>query len=644
MSAVASKKAALVVIPGLKTRAEQLFYAPKEYLDFTSPKHVFPQTDGKRHYMACRLVSIAGFDRSGQETTQWHRMFRLSLKIQDGRGTIVSSAIFGNVWPWKGRKPGDYISIYGEMGEFRGYLQINAPELVGADMAGKVVPVYAGISGRVSGDRISCAVQASLDECDEAGRILLAGLGIHEKDFPALSGYRSTTELFRQLHLPASVRDGNEALRVARDLSLRALLGDASRNQIKLSDPKSSIGVRREDVDNLIAALPYPLTNDQRAAISDVVSDLRSPFPMRRLVSGDVCTGKSVSFLVPVVAAWKAGAKVAIMTPNQLLVDQLARELRAFFPGVPVCEVRAGGKIEEGVVIGTTAVIGAAKRSNVAFDFVVTDEQHKFSVGQKDDLTDDHTNILEASATAIPRTLAVVQFGGMDVSEIRERPVKNKIVTRVVGAAEKDRLIEFIGKVLAQGKQAAVVYPLVEAAAPAENGKKVLSVQENAARWERLFPGKVVVLHGQMSNEEKAAALASLLDGSKPLLISSTVIEIGVTLPDLKALVAVNAERFGVSQLHQLRGRVARKGGTGYFFLYHPDEVDDEAAQRMNLLVECSDGFELAERDMDMRGFGDVAAGSDEQTGRARLLFMGIKISVSEIRRLIEMEKPIVTP
>ena len=636
MSAATRKKSPLVVVPGLKSRAEQLLYAPKEYLDFTCPVHVFPLIDGKRRYMACRLIEIQGFDRSGNRTSMWNKMYRLQLRVQDGLGNIVSAAVFGNVWPWKGKKPGDNLFLYAEMSEFRGYLQINTPEIVIESMSGKVVPVYAGISGRVSGERIGTAVQASLDETDEAGRLMLAKLGIHERDFPALSGYQSPAELLNQLHLPKSVRDGEEALRVARDLSLRALMGDASRNQIKLTNPKSSIGIKRQDVDKLIAALPYPLTKDQRAVIEDVVSDLRSPFPMRRLLSGDVNTGKSISFLVPIVAAWMSGANVAIMTPNQLLVGQLAREIRLFFPGVPVCEVRAGGKIEDGVVIGTTAISGAAKRSRVVFDFVVTDEQHKFSVGQKDGLMEGHTNILEASATAIPRTLAVVQFGGMDISEIRERPVKNQVITRVVNKPERDRLIDFIRKVLEQGKQVAVVYPLVEAG-------DAMSVQENASRWERLFSGKVAVLHGQMADEEKKAAIESLLNGSKSLLVSSTVIEIGVTLPDLKALVVVNAERFGVSQLHQLRGRVARKGGTGYFFLYHPDEIEEDARERMNLLVECSDGFELAERDMDLRGFGDVAAGSGEQTGRSRLLFMGIKIAVSEIRKLVEREKTVVS-
>jgi len=331
--------------------------------------------------------------------------------------------------------------------------------------------------------------------------------------------------------------------------------------------------------------------------------------------------------MIPAVAAFSAGARVAIITPNQLLVPQIANEMRGFFPEVPVTEVVSGSKVGEGIVVGTTAVLAQAAKHGLMFDLVIIDEQQKMSVGQKQALLSDHTNFLEATATAIPRTIALVQFGGIALSVLRECPVKKDIVSRVVPKADRARLFDFINTVISKGGQVAVVYPLAEDKGDGERA----SVEAAFDRFRARMTGKVGMLHGKMSGDEKSAVIEQMKTGALDVLISSTVIEVGITLPSLRAVVVVHPERFGTSQMHQLRGRLARKGGKGYFFLYTPNDVDETAQERLKLMVECQDGFTLAERDADLRGFGNVDGDSGEQTGSTRILFWGIELSRHDI-------------
>ncbi|WP_425953149.1 helicase-related protein [Ralstonia pseudosolanacearum] len=616
---------------GFRSLAECLLSAPKEYRDYLEPLYILPIPDTRvRHYLVLTLTDQKLFDKIGSETRMWKDASRAVMRGVDGRGDGISITVFGNVWPWKEFQLGDELHLFGEVTTWQGKRQLTNPELVPVADRGRVVPLYLGKPGQVKGELLSQAISQALPMINDASCLLLEQAGMHEADFRSATGYNDPADLLRTLHTPPSVREGAGAVEVARKLAVTAILNRALRNQSLKPVSGSSIAVDREKVVSLVAGLPYALTGDQLKAIEEIVSDLRSPFPMRRLLSGDVGTGKSVTFMVPIVAAHLAGARIAIIAPSQLLVEQLAGELRELFPGTPVSEVVSGSKIGEGIVVGTTAVYSVAKKNSVVFDVVVTDEQHRFSVGQKTSLLEPHTNFLEATATAIPRTLALVQFGGVAVSILRECPVKKNIRTRIVLKKDGGRLFEFVHQQIQLGGQVAVIYPLAEDKGDGDRN----SVEAAFLRFQAKWGNRVGMLHGKLSDDEKNTVIGKMKAGEIDLLVSSTVIEVGLTLPSLRAVVVVNADRFGVSQLHQLRGRVARKGGDGFFFGYLPsdeDGVDDEAMERLRMLVDCNDGFTLAERDADLRGFGDVESAGDAQTGNSRLLFWGITIDRKEI-------------
>lgn len=260
---------------------------------------------------------------------------------------------------------------------------------------------------------------------------------------------------------------------------------------------------------------------------------------------------------------------------------------------------------------------------------LVVDEQQKFSVSQKQAVVEACTNLLEVTATAIPRTTALVTHGGMNISILRDCPVSKNIQTRIVSATDAERLFAHTVKVLATGAQVAVVYPLVDD--PEQEKRSVIAAYE---MWSRRFPGRVGMVYGAMKEAEKNEVIRKLKDKELSVLVSSTVIEIGVTIPELKSLVVVNADRYGVSTLHQLRGRVARRGGTGYFFIYLPDKVKPEILARLQLLEQFKDGFSLAEHDAELRGYGDLTKEGDRQHGSSRSsLFVGIELAPSDIHQ-----------
>jgi ATP-dependent DNA helicase RecG len=223
--------------------------------------------------------------------------------------------------------------------------------------------------------------------------------------------------------------------------------------------------------------------------------------------------------------------------------------------------------------------------------------------------------------------MALIQFGGTAVSILRESPVKKKIVTRIVHRKDGARLFDFVHHQIRQGGQAAIIYPMAEDRGDGERN----SVEAAYVRFRAKWGDRVGMVHGGLTDSDKTEVIAKMKAGAIDVLVSSTVIEVGVTLPSLRVVVVVNPDRFGLSPLHQLRGRLARKGGEGYFFLYLPEEPDAAAKDRLRQLVECNDGFALAERDADLRGFGDVDSDGGAQTGSSRLLFWGVTLDRKEI-------------
>lgn len=618
---------------GFKHLSECLFVVPKSYMDCTDPVLALSRKlfGFPTYYRMCVSEKVL-LDEFKRPTTSWRDVARVQISLLDELGRKVKLFVFGAVFPWLKINAGDDLFFFGEIVEWYGSFQVSNPILITPDKRGQIHAIYKGKVGQVSGDAVGNGVKMALPLIDESACRLLAELGMMEDEFKKESGYDSPESLLTHIHNPSSVIEGMTAVDAAQKLTVKAIIRRAEANRVKIAIKQSSITISRSVVSSLIDGLPYKLTEDQLRSINEIVTDLRSPFPMKRLLSGDVGTGKSLVYMIPAVAAWQSGAKVGIIVPSQLLVSQVAREIRNFFPGTVVTEVIAGVKVFEGIAIGTTAILSAAIKSKTEFDFVVCDEQHKFSVSQKEALLKKQTNFLEATATAIPRTLAIVNYGGMSLSVLKNCPVKKEIVSRIVYSNEKDKLFDFVNKIISYGGQVAVITPLVEDQGDAEVKIRLQSVNEAYEEWCWIFPwARIGVLTGKMNPDDKKAVIEKMHQKELDILISTVVIETGVTLPSLRALVVVHPERFGASQLHQLRGRVARTGGRGYFMMFTPTDVEGDAALRLDLLLKYVNGFDIAEHDMALRGFGDIESGSASQTGSSRLLFWGANPTKEEL-------------
>ena len=280
------------------------------------------------------------------------------------------------------------------------------------------------------------------------------------------------------------------------------------------------------------------------------------------------------------------------------------------------------------ILVGTTALLSRLK-GEVPPAFLAVDEEQKMSVGQKAELSGTDSNYLQATATPIPRTTGIISHVGYESCLFREMRVKKPISTHIVTASEGKRLFEHTKKVIESGGQVAIVYPIVK---DEEQAKK--SVVAAYAEWNTRFPGLVAMVHGQLKETEKLEAVTSLKAGHQKIAIVSSVIEIGLTLPSLRSLIVVNAERYGTSTLHQLRGRVARHGGRGYFFMFLPEPIGLETKQRLHLLCEHDDGFSLSEKDAELRGYGDLFEDSERQSGTSRsTVFRCVDLTPTEIHQ-----------
>ena len=625
---------------GFQRPAECLMVIPKGYNDYTQPiGKVSDRHINTKQYFVLQAREMRLFSEGKQRTTSWMAARRLEIDCVDEAGLMVRVSMFGFLGEWRDRDWRAPLHLYGALELYGPQLFLSKVEWVPESTRGRVVPQYVGIPGSVTGESVREAVDRAWPLLEEAEVLLLAHAGLRESEFTDITGIKRPASLLQALHRPRSVAQGLKASELARRLSAETVVRRAAMQRQRHAQTHSAIPITRPMVDQLISELPFPLTNDQRVAIDEIVNDLRSPYPLKRLLSGDVGTGKSVTFMVPAAAAYMAGANVGVVAPTELLVDQIARELQGYYPDLPVCRVVAGEPLTEGIAVGTTALLHAAKRCQKRFHLVITDEQHKFSTQQKAALASSFTNTLEATATAIPRSLALVSYGDMDVSVLRECPVAKSIDTKIVNAEEIQKVANFVQRVVNDAGQVAIIYPLVEKGATTDPQMEASDspasrqgVMEGFEEWNARFPGRVGVLHGKQSSEEKAEVIAAMKAKKIDVLVSTLVLEVGVTLPSLKALLVTSPERFGLSQLHQLRGRVARHGGHGWMLMLARPGLSDESMARLQTLRACNDGFTLAEHDMNMRGFGDVSLHGTAQVGGHRALFHNTALTHTEIK------------
>lgn len=416
----------------------------------------------------------------------------------------------------------------------------------------------------------------------------------------------------------------------------------------------------------------FQLTESQMTAVEEALEDMNSGAPMQRILSGDVGSGKTPTFSVVAKIACDAGMRVAIINPTEQLAEQTYQKVREWIgPATTgLCTATRKPHPKARVVVGTVAL---CSRYPGRFDLVIVDEQQRYSRLQREIVGREQAHKLEVSATCIPRSMALIECGMLSVSQLEGCHVDKTIMTRIWEREEKDDLFDAICESVAAGDQVLIIHPARSSGAVGEEdaeggsadeagietrddqiafdadresesalllaeedeepsgpsnknprkskkkrsgGHGLMSVEDVAASWDRAFPGKVRVSHGGMSSEDNANAIAALHKRKAQILITTTLVEVGLDIPGIKRVVIMQADRFGVATIHQLRGRAARAGGTGYCDLYLTGEPTDKSRQRLENLVECNDGWELALADMQQRGGGDLSIHGNRQSGK----------------------------
>lgn len=398
--------------------------------------------------------------------------------------------------------------------------------------------------------------------------------------------------------------------------------------------------VTRSEVDEFISRFPFSFTDGQNAAVNDIFENIHSPHAMNRLLQGDVGSGKTAVALAGIFMAVKSGWQAAMLAPTEVLARQNAALIQKYFPDYSVAALtgstptaekkqikRALSTGEISIVCGTHAVI----QGDVSFKklaFVVCDEQHRFGVAQRSSLTEkgEGCDVLIMSATPIPRTLSLIFYGDLDITTIKDKPKsRQEITTSIVLPRKYSDMYAYVAEQAKLGNQAYFVCPKIDG----DDEGAVASVTELYEELREKMPGvRIALLHGRMKDKEKNEIMSAFKAKKFDCLVSTTVIEVGVDVPDATIMIIYNAERFGLSQLHQLRGRVGRGSKKSYCFLL-PGADTEEAAARLSVIKNSADGFEIAEADLKLRGGGDFMG--TRQSGRILSEIKNLKFSVSVI-------------
>jgi ATP-dependent DNA helicase RecG len=398
-------------------------------------------------------------------------------------------------------------------------------------------------------------------------------------------------------------------------------MGVIARRQLAVAERKPKpVTVDDRIRDSARAVLPFKLTNGQKVALKEIVDDLQRPHPMNRLLQGDVGAGKTIVALLAALVAMENGLQVAFMAPTEILAEQhyfnISRLLAksrfrvGLLTGSTPASIRkkalaeiAGGSIH--LIVGTHALV----QGDVAFHelgLVVIDEQHRFGVLQRATLREKslHPDVLVMTATPIPRTLALTLYGDLDVSVIRELPA-GRLPIRTVAKPEsrRDEIYAYVRKELDAGRQSYVIYPLVEESEKID--LKAATVMADTLAHDVFPQYRVGLLHGRMKADGKEHVMKAFVAGEFQILVSTTVVEVGVDVANATVMIVEHAERFGLSQLHQLRGRVGRGAHQSACFLLYQSPISEEARERLRAMTDTTDGFEIAERDLRLRGPGD---------------------------------------
>lgn len=605
---------------GIRTVEDALYNLPRDYEDRRFISQIKDLSEGERATVIGEVALVGVVNK-------YSRSFE--VMITDNTG-ILSLKWF-NVGKWiEGKlKKGDRVVVYGTVRQYRTMKEMHHPEVsvIGDDEDTEtrgILPIYHATSGikqwylrRVMGRAVESVAHEVPDVVPYSVQRKLNLIPLKEA--------------FRRLHMPTP--DENiEDLREKKSEAHRRLVfneffaleaGLALRRRGISTEPAYPITARGSLIKALVEKLPFELTNAQKRVIRQIQQDMKRPYPMNRLLQGDVGSGKTLVALMGALLAVEDGYQSAFMAPTEILAEQHYRTFTKLLEGLNVHVLLLLGKqkpaekkyalaeIAEGrpsIVIGTHAVIQESVRFK-KLAYAVVDEQHRFGVRQRAELKEKGESIsphtLVMTATPIPRTLALTVYGDLNLSILDEIPKGRQVVTtKLVSERGREKVWEEVRREVFSGNRAYIVYPIIE---ESSTGAEIMDA---TSQWRKLkeevFPEfQVGLLHGKMKAEKKEKVMLDFASGKIQILVATTVIEVGIDVPEATVMVVEHAERFGLSQLHQLRGRVGRgnKPSTCYFIYQY--SRSDNARKRLEIIAQTNDGFKIAEADLEIRGPGE---------------------------------------
>ncbi len=618
LKGVGEGRARLFADAGIETVRDLIFFFPFRYEDRRHPARVADLGTLLDTPVVLRGRVVSAVARVSPRK----RMQLFEAVLDDGSGS-VKLIWFNQRFLADSIKRGDRLAIYG-IPRITGYgaaLTIESPDwekFEGAeDEEGSIVPIYSKIGNvppkvlrRMIGQALE-ALPAIDDPLPEEIRTELGVIDLHTA--------------IRAIHQPAELND--EFLRQRSPAHLRVILQEFFTLQLALRVRRANDEVQtktraitiedelREEVKRI---LPFRLTDAQKRVLREIADDLRSSKPMYRLLQGDVGSGKTIVALIAAILMIRNGHQAALLAPTEILVEQHYQRIRQLLDH-SIVVARATGSMSAGerrtllaglrdgyiqLAVGTHALLEDRVKFK-SLGLAIVDEQHRFGVEQRQKLfaKGEMPDILVMTATPIPRSLALAIYGDLELSVIDELPPgRQRIKTAVRAAHEVERVYDFIDDEIASGAQIYIVYPIIEESEKT-NLKPLTSGFESTVR--RFPKRRVAMMHGRMKSDEKEETMQRFKRGEIDILVATTVIEVGIDVPNASIMLIVDADRFGLSQLHQLRGRVGRGTRKSYCILLHEERVAAEAKDRLKMFEKSKDGFEVAEHDLQIRGPGE---------------------------------------